>query len=436
MPHLPTLLLQIVVILALARLVGTLFRKIRQPQVMGEMLAGILLGPSLLGWVSPRLSAWLFPAESLGYLSALSQVGLLLFMFLVGLELDLGVLRGRGRTAVVTSNVSVILPFTLGALLALFLYPRLSQEGVPFLHFALFLGTAMSITAFPVLARILKERGLLNTQLGVVAIACAAVDDVTGWILLAAVVVLVRSAGVAGVLWLTLLGSLVYVLVMMFVVRRLLLRLEGIYERRGFISHNLLAAILLTVLASAWITEELGIHALFGAFIAGVVMPRKPEFVHALTEKLNDAAVVLLVPIFFAFTGLRTSLGLLNSPVLWLYFGLVMLVAIAGKFGGSALAARWTGMRWREAGALGVLMNTRGLMELVLLNIGLDIGVISPSVFTMLVLMALVTTFMTAPVLEWIYFARLAPGKYEGVDAQDEAEAAQQVEYSAGDLRM
>jgi len=436
MPHIPTLLLQIGVILALARLVGTLFRKIRQPQVMGEMLAGILLGPSLLGWISPPLTEWLFPPESLGHLSALSQVGLLLFMFLVGLELDLGVLRGRGRTAVVTSNVSVILPFSLGILLALLLYPRLSQEGVPFLHFALFLGTAMSITAFPVLARILKERGLLNTQLGVVAIACAAVDDVTGWILLAGVVVLARSAGSAGVLWFTLLGSLVYVIVMVFGVRRLLWRLEGIFERRGFISHNLLAAILLTVLASAWITEELGIHALFGAFIAGVVMPRKREFVHALTEKLNDAAVVLLVPIFFAFTGLRTSLGLLDSPILWLYFGLVLLVAVVGKFGGSALAARWTGMGWREAGALGVLMNTRGLMELVLLNIGLDIGVISPAVFTMLVLMALVTTFMTAPVLEWIYFARLAPGKYEGVGAQEEAAAAQQVEYTAGDLTI
>jgi Kef-type K+ transport system membrane component KefB len=411
MPHLPTLLLQVGVILVAARLVGFLFRRIHQPQVMGEMVAGIILGPSLLGWAAPGFFEALFPAESLGYLSSLSQIGLLLFMFLVGLELDPKILRGRGHTAVVTSHVSIAAPFLLGVLLALYLYPRLSDDSVSFAGFALFLGAAMSITAFPVLARILSERNLLRTPLGAIAIACAAVNDVTGWCILAGVVLAVRATGALFPLWLTLGGSAVYVLAMFFLIRPAFQKMGGIFENRGRISENMLALILLLVLASAWATEGLGIHALFGAFVAGAVMPKEPRFVHALTEKLNDAAVVLLLPIFFAFTGLRTSIGLVSGAEMWFYCGLIILVAIAGKFGGSSISARITGMSWREAGALGILMNTRGLMELVLLNIGLDIGVISPALFTMMVLMALVTTFMTAPILEWMYFRRLLPAK-------------------------
>ncbi len=409
MPHLPTLLLQIGVILIVSRFVGQLFRKMHQPQVMGEMVAGILLGPSLLGWVAPGISAALFPPESLGYLSSLSQIGLVLFMFLVGLELDPQILRGRGHTALVTSHVSIIAPFLLGTLLALFLYPRLSDDSVTFTNFALFMGIAMSITAFPVLARILTERKLLRTPLGAMAIACAAVDDVTGWCILAGVVLLVRATGSATPLWLTLFGTAAYVLGMVFVIRPALRKLEQVYERRGFIPQDILAVILLLVLASAWVTEELGIHALFGAFMAGAILPKQHGFVHALVEKLNDAAIVLLLPIFFAFTGLRTSIGLVNGLEMWFYCGLIILVAIAGKFGGSAISARLTGSPWREAGALGILMNTRGLMELVLLNIGLDIGVISPALFAMMVLMALITTFMTSPVLEWIYLGRSLP---------------------------
>jgi len=404
--HLSTLLIQIALILLVTRLVGWLLRKLHQPQVVGEMIAGILLGPSLLGWLLPGVSAAVFPPESLGSLNALSQIGLLLFMFLVGLEFDTRILRGRGHTAVVTSHVSIIVPFILGAGVALLLYAELSPPEVPLLHFGLFTGLAMSITAFPVLARILTERNLLHTHVGVVAIACAAVDDVTAWCILAGVILLVRATEQVIPFWLTLFGSLAYIAIMLLGVRRLLSRLHILYHRRGGLTQDIFALVLLLALASAWITESLGIHALFGAFLMGVIMPKDNQFIHAITRKLEDVTVTLLLPLFFAFTGLRTSIGLLNGANLWLYCAVIIVVAIVGKLGGSALAARRFGMNWREAGALGVLVNTRGLIELVFLNIGLDIGVISPTFFTMMVLMALITTFMTTPLLEWIYPAR------------------------------
>jgi Kef-type K+ transport system membrane component KefB len=333
----------------------------------------------------------------------LSQVGLVLFMFLVGLELNPQTLRERGHTAVVTSHASIIAPFLLGALLALYLYPRLSDDSVTFTQFALFIGTALSITAFPVLARILTERNLLRTHLGTVAIACAAVDDVTAWCILAGVVLLIRSTQLTVPLWLTLVGTIGYVATMVFVIRPILRRMQRSRRGRVNISQNYLALILLVLLGSAWVTEWVGIHAFFGAFLAGVIMPKDRQFVHLMAGKLQDMSVVLLVPLFFAFTGLRASIGLLSSVEMWFYCGLIIAVAILGKFGGSTLAARLTGMQWREAGALGVLMNTRGLVELVVLNIGLDIGVISPALFTMMVMMALVTTFMTTPLLHWVY---------------------------------
>jgi len=405
--QLTTLLVQIGVILVVARIVGLIFRKIHQPQVIGEMVAGILLGPSLLGWLAPGVSAALFPPQSLGFLNALSQIGLVVFMFLVGLELNPQNLRGRTRAAVVTSNVGILVPFILGTLLALFLYPRLSDPSVPFTHFALFTGIAMSITAFPVLARILTERDLLRTHVGAVTITCAAVDDVTAWCILAGVVLLVRAGAVALPFWATLLGLAVYLTVMLFGVRPVLRKLEGRFQGRNVITQDGLALILLLALASAWVTERLGLHAFFGAFLMGAIMPKDQGFVQAISEKLEYVTVILLLPLFFAFTGLRTSIGLLSGGDMWLYAGLIILVAIAGKFGGSTIASRLTGLSWREAGTLGVLMNTRGLVELVALNIGYDIGVISPALFTMLVLMALVTTFMTSPFLEWIYPARL-----------------------------
>ena len=407
MPNLLLLLVQIGAVLVAARVVGLLFRRIHQPQVVGEMVAGILLGPSLLGWAAPGVSARLFPAESLGFLNSISQVGLLIFMFLVGLELDPKLLRGKSHTAVVTSHASIVAPFFLGALLSLLLYPRFSDDSVTFTGFALFMGAAMSVTAFPVLARILTERGLTKTRVGAVAIACAAVDDVTAWCILAGVVAVVRSGTGALPLWITLAGSAAFVAVMLGLVRPVLARVEGAYHRRGKLTQDLLGGVLLLGLASAWVTEYLGIHALFGAFLAGAVMPKGERFVHALTDKLEDLTVVLLLPLFFAFTGLRTAFGLVEGAEMWGYAALIILVAVAGKWGGSTLAARFTGMTWREAGAVGVLMNTRGLMELVILNIGLDIGVISPALFAMMVLMALVTTFMTSPLLEWIYPARM-----------------------------
>ena len=412
MHFLLTLIVQIAVILVAARIVGLLFRKIHQPQVVGEMVAGILLGPSVLGWLAPGLSVAIFPQESLVHLNVLSQVGLLLFMFLVGLELDPRLLRGRGHAAIVISHVSIVAPFLLGAVLALYLYPRLSYDTVSFTGFALFMGAAMSVTAFPVLARILTERNLLRTKVGAVTIACAAVDDVTAWCILAVVVAVVREGEAHLPFWATLAGSGTFILLMLFVVRPMLQRVHVYYQSRGNVTQDLTAGILVVLLASAWTTEWLGIHALFGAFLAGSVMPKESRFVRDLTEKFEHVTVVFLLPLFFAFTGLRTSIGLVEGGEMWFYCGLILFTAVLGKFGGSTISAKLTALSWREAGALGILMNTRGLMELVILTIGLDLGVISPTLFTMMVIMALVTTFMTTPVLAWIYPARLLHREY------------------------
>ncbi len=408
MHSLLTLILQIGVILIAARAVGWLCRRVQQPQVVGEMAAGILLGPSLLGWVAPGISAALFPPDSLPHLNTVSQLGLLLFMFLVGLEFDPRLMRGRGHAAVVTSHVSIIVPFFLGALLALYLYPRLADSSTQFTGFALFMGASMSVTAFPVLARILTERNLLQTRVGAVTIACAAVDDVTAWSILALVVVIVRASAAHMPLWLTLTGTVIYIAVMVVGARRALVALEATYHNRGGrFSGDMISVVLLVLLASAWVTEWLGIHALFGAFVAGAIMPKDPGFMHDLSHKLEDVTVVFLLPLFFAFTGLRMNIGLVEGGAMWFYFAAIMTVAVAGKFGGSTVSARITGLTWRESGALGILMNTRGLMELVILTIGLELGVISPALFAMMVLMALLTTAMTTPVLELLYPQRM-----------------------------
>lgn len=399
---LPLFIVQAVLIIGLSRAVGLAARRMRQPMVIAEIVAGIMLGPSFLGWLLPGVASAIFPHESLGLLQILSQIGLILFMFLVGLEFDAGLLRGRGHTSVVISHTSIIVPFCLGALIALYLYPRLSAPSVPFGSFTLFMGAAMSITAFPVLARILVERRLLRTKLGAVTITCAAVDDVTAWCILAFVVSIVRVTSPVAALWTTVL-SVAYVAAMLVVVRPFVRRLASRSANREGLNQNVVATTLILVLLSSWATEWIGIHALFGAFIFGAVVPKEERFAQILADKLEDLVVVLLLPLFFAYSGLRTEIGLLNTGSAWLMCGLVIAAACLGKFGGSALAARLTGLRWREATALGILMNTRGLIELIVLNIGLDLGVISPALFTMMVLMALLTTFMTTPLLELVY---------------------------------
>ncbi|HEV2468688.1 MAG TPA: cation:proton antiporter [Candidatus Sulfotelmatobacter sp.] len=402
MPNLFILTLQLAVVLAACRLVGEAFRRIHQPKVVGEMFAGIMLGPSLLGWVAPHFSAYLFPASSLGFLNALAQVGVVVFMFLVGLGINPGELKKESHAAVLASHVSITAPFVLAAFLALYLYPRLSDDGVAFTSFALFMGAAMSITAFPVLARILAERNMLGSRLGTVAIACAAVDDVTGWCILAYIVVLIRAAHSSTSIWVTIGGILVFGLAMIHGVRRLLRGFERVYQKKGALSENLMALMMLLVLASSLMTEYLGIHLLFGAFLMGAIMPKEHKFVRYVLDRFETITVTLLLPLFFAFTGLRTNVGLVKGPEMWMYCGLIILVATAGKLGGSTMASWLSGMPLREAAGLGTLMNTRGLMELVILNIGLDIGVISPALFSMMVLMALFTTFMTTPLLRLI----------------------------------
>ncbi|TXK49275.1 cation/H(+) antiporter [Pontibacter qinzhouensis] len=395
------LLVQIIVIIVTARLFGFLFNKIGQPTVIGEIVAGIFLGPSLLGWLFPELSVVLFPVQSLGNLQFLSQIGLILFMFVVGMELDLKVLRTKAHDAVVISHASIIIPFALGMGLAYFIYAGYAPANVSFLSFALFTGIAMSITAFPVLARIVQERGISKTRLGTVVITCAAADDITAWCILAAVIAIVKAGSFVSSLY-TMVLAITYVVFMLKLVQPFLKRLGNIYSNKETLSKPIVAVFFLVLLLSAYMTEVIGIHALFGAFMAGVMMPDNIRFRNIFVEKIEDIALVLLLPLFFVFTGLRTQIGLLNNSSLWLICALIIVVATIGKLVGSALAARFVGHTWRESLIIGSLMNTRGLMELVVLNIGYDLGVLSPEIFAMMVLMALVTTFLTGPALDLI----------------------------------
>ena len=393
------LLLQVVLIVVAARCLGALFRTIKQPPVIGEMIAGILLGPSLLGMVAPQAQAFLFPAASMGSLQLLSQVGVILFMFVVGLELDLEQLRHMAGTVVLVGHASIIVPFCLGTGAALLIYRALAPAGAPFLAFALFIGAAMSITAFPVLARILEDRQMTRSRLGSTSLACAAVNDVTAWCLLAVVVATVKADGFAGSL-LTIVLALLFTVFMLFVVKPWVSRVVRRFPQEQTGGVWFLAAVCAFLFASAFATELIGIHALFGAFLAGVCMPPVSELRHVLRERLETFSSVLLLPLFFACTGLRTQIGLLNDWGGWMICGGLIVVAIAGKLGGSLSAARFTGMSWGDSFSLGVLMNTRGLVELIVLNLGYDLGILPPRIFTMMVLMALVTTFMTGPLLQ------------------------------------
>ncbi len=404
---LPHLLLSLLVIIALARMAGWLFRKIHQPAVIGEVVAGIALGPSLLGRVWPEAASVLFPAEIAPFLGVLAQVGILLFMFLVGLELDTNLLSHGTHSSVAISHASILAPLLLGSAAALWLYSGYSPPGVSFTVFSLFLGVALSVTAFPVLARILTDLGVQRTRLGVLTLTCAAVDDVTAWCLLALLLSVAQAepGGALSTVGLTILfiGAVV-------LLRPLLLRLVRFQDSRGPLTQGGVAVVFMSLLASALATEWIGIHALFGPFLLGAVIPHDSLVATQVRQKLEDTVMVLLLPVFFAFTGLRTQIGLLHGFDHWMVCGMIILLASAGKFGGSYLAARLTGLDSNTAAAIGVLMNTRGLMELIVLNLGLDLGILSPTLFAMFVIMALVTTLATSPILH--YLRRAAEGPF------------------------
>jgi K+:H+ antiporter len=414
------LLLQIATVLAVARLARWLVVPLGQPAVVGEMVAGLLLGPSFFGWLLPDASAALFAAPTLPALNALSQLGLVLFMFFVGVRVDAHRVSAHRRVALVTSITSIIVPFALGAWLATALHGRLAPAAVGVVPFALFVGAAMSITAFPVLARILMEQRLLRTELGVIAITCAAFDDVTGWLILAGITALVAPDGSSQVVSLRMLLLAGYLAVMLVVVRP---AIRWFVARRGSSlgeSADDLAAILLVMLLSAVATESLGVHALFGAFFAGLIMPRDAPIERVFADRLEPLTMTLLLPLFFAFSGLRTNVQLISGAAMWRDAALILAAAVAGKAGASTLAARAMGVEWRDASMLGVLLNTRGLIELVVLNIGLDLGILSPVAFSMLVLMALLTTFMTSPIVRRLRERRAAVEQPRSVAAYNE----------------
>ncbi|WP_233581364.1 cation:proton antiporter [Acidipila sp. EB88] len=376
-------------------------RRLGQARVIGEIVGGILLGPSVLGRFAPTFSQHLFPKASLGAMEELSTVGLILFLFIVGMELDDRQLRQQRFTALAASGTSIVVPFLAAILLAHSLRERFAPHGIGSVPFVMFLGISMSITAFPVLARILEERNLMGSPLGTTAILCAAVDDVVAWLLLAVALTLVDVHGTPGVLALHFGMLIAYLVFMLGVMRPLATR---IVKRRNNpeLSIDLLGMALVFLFASAAVTDWAGVHPLFGAFIAGVCFPRVEQWQQAIRARVDMLTSVLLLPLFFALTGLRTRLDLLNDSTTWLWAGVVLLAAIFGKVGGAVLAARWSGQNWRAALALGALLNTRGLVELVVLNIAYNVGAFTPTLFTMLVVMALVTTMCTTPALNFL----------------------------------
>jgi Kef-type K+ transport system membrane component KefB len=390
-------LLALAVVIVAARGLGALCKRIQQPPVIGEVIAGILLGPSLLGHVSPEATSFLLPPSVAPFLSIIAQIGVILFMFLVGLELDVSQLKNRTRATVAISHASIIVPFVLGSILALWLYPNLSSSDVPFGVFALFIGVSLSVTAFPVLARILTDRGMQKSRLGVIALTCAAVDDVTAWCLLAFLIAVAKSNASSAFITFGLTG--LYLVFMLLVARPLIERAVRAQEASKSVTQGAFAIIVVGLLLSTLATEAAGIHAIFGAFLLGAIIPHDSRLARDLTDKLEDVVVVLFLPAFFAFTGMRTQIGLVHGAYHWLLAAVILATASIGKFGGSFVAARITGLGNRDAASLGILMNTRGLMELIVLNLGLDLHILSPTLFAMLVLMAIITTLATTPIL-------------------------------------
>ena len=392
------LLCQMIVILLTVRIFSQIFKYIGQPGVIGEIVAGVVLGPSLLGYFFPEFSAILFPENSLHNLELISQIGLVLFMFVIGMELDFGILKNKINETLVISHAGIVVPFFLGIVSSFWVYEEYAAGQTDFLPFALFLGISMSITAFPVLARIVQERNMTHTPVGILSLASAANDDVTAWCLLAVVIAIAKAGTFISALY-TIGLTLAYILLMFLVIRPFLKKIGTLYANKEVINKSFVGFIFLILIASSVTTEVIGIHALFGAFMAGVVMPVNFGFRKVMMEKVEDIATVLFLPLFFAYTGLNTQIGLINSPALWGICLMFILVSITGKLGGCALAARSVGESWKDSFIIGTLMNTRGLMELVALNIGREMGVLPPEIFAILVIMALSTSFMTTPML-------------------------------------
>lgn len=398
---LATLLLQITTIIFTTRLFNYILKKIKQPLVISEIVAGIFLGPSFLGLYFPELFSFIFPQNSLGNLDLISHLGLIFFLFIVGMNLNTDLLKKKLKEAIVVSYASIILPFTLGISFAYFIYQEFAPTNVRFISFALFVGVAMSITAFPVLARIVQERGLAKTKLGTIAITCAAIDDISAWCLLAIAVATVNFESMLGSM-LTIGLSIVYIFTMLRFVKPFLKKVGDTYSSKEGMSKPIVAIFFITLLLSSYCTELIGIHSLFGAFMAGIVMPDKRSFKNIFIEKIEDVSYIILMPLFFVSIGLRTQIGLINDFYLWNIMLLITSIAIVGKFAGSGLSAKLSGETWKDSFAIGALINTRGLMELVVLKIGLDLGILDNRIFAMFVIMSLITTFMTNPILDLI----------------------------------
>jgi Kef-type K+ transport system membrane component KefB len=394
--------LQMFVILGTCRVVGWLAQRIGQPQVVGEMIAGVLLGPSLFGLLFPEWQRQLFPEESLGLLYVGAQLGVGLYMFLVGVEFKTELFRSRIRGAAAVSLSGMLVPFLIGAALAtgLIRIPGLFSPKATLSEASLFLGAAMSITAFPMLARIIYERGLTGTSLGTLALAAGAIDDAAAWCVLAIVLASFGAGPAVAVKAIT--GGILYGTVMLTVGKRWLARLEPATQRAGGLTPTLLGVTLMLFVLACWFTDAIGIHAVFGGFILGVAMPRG-QFSKELQKQLEPFAVVFLLPMFFTFSGLNTRLDLVDNLQMIAIATVVLAGAILGKGGACWAAARLGGEDNRSALAIGTLMNSRGLMELIIVNIGLQHGVIEPALFSILVVMAIVTTLMASPVFEWVY---------------------------------
>ena len=412
-------LVQLLVVLGTCRVVGWLgCRFLGQTQVVMEMVVGVLLGPSLLGAFFPAAQAWLFPSgvvatvdgvpfrhPSMAVLYVVAQLGLVLYMFLVGTEFDVSLISQRVKGALGVSLAGIVFPFVFGAGLAFALAGRhdLFAARVSPAEGALYLGASMCITAFPMLARIIFERGIAGTSLGTLALAAGAADDAAAWSILA--VVLASFKHDLRYALFAIVGGVLFAVLMLTAGKAAFARLGEGVRRDGQLSASTFAITLLTLFAGAWITDALGIYAVFGAFLIGAAMPRG-AFVAEMRARIEPLTVGVLLPFFFVFSGLNTKLGLLDSPALWGIAALACLAAMVGKFGGCTLAARFSGESWREATAIGVLMNARGLMELIILNIGLQQGVITPTLFTILILMAIITTLIASPIFGWLYERR------------------------------